>query len=394
MRGHYLQSIGFAVLFPLVFLEALTSSAIDSPLPATDQFLSPAMLGNRTLQSTQPSMSPPTGVTYWNANTRFVGSKQCAACHPAQAKTFHENSMSRALEPIESCQLLKGDVRFSWSIDQYNYLITQRQGKVVYRVTDGKDMLEAPLEYAFGQGKAGQTYVFKKDDVFYETRVSYYSELNGLALTVGAANSKPASLLEAAGRRMDEADTRDCFGCHTTGARVGNTLQLKTYEPGVQCESCHGPGGAHIDSITDGRPAQGSIRSLKGMGPQQANEFCGVCHRTWETVMTMGLRGINNARFPPYRLTNSPCFSVDDPRIACTACHDPHQALVVGDTNYDSKCTACHNLKNASLKKRTCPVGKEACTSCHMPKIPSPEAHHAFRDHWIRIVRAKDGYPD
>lgn len=336
-------------------------------------------------------MPPPTGVNYWNANTRFVGSKQCAVCHPDKAKTFHENSMSRALDRVENAAFLRGDL--TWAVDQYRYLIQRKQGKVIYRVTDGNGVFEAPLEYAFGQGKAGQTYVFTVDGVFYESRVSYYSELNGLDLTVGI-NSKPGNLLEAAGRRMDESDSRNCFGCHTTGARVANSLQLRSYEPGVQCESCHGPGGAHIDSIRDGKPAPGSIRALKGMDPQETNEFCGVCHRTWETVMTMGLRGINNARFPPYRLTNSPCFSLEDRRIACTACHDPHQALIIGDKSYDSKCTACHNEGNASLKKKTCPKGKEACTSCHMPRIETEEAHHAFRDHWFRVVRAKDGYPD
>jgi hypothetical protein len=339
-------------------------------------------------------MAPPTGANYWNAKARFVGSKQCAVCHPAQAKTFHENSMSRALYTVASCFQLQGDIHYTWAVDQFKYSIERKQDAVIYRVTDGKNVFEAPLEYAFGQGMAGQTYVFSVDGSFYETRVSYYADLKGLDLTVGAANAKPATLLDAAGRRMDEVDTRNCFGCHTTGARIANSLQLKSYEPGVQCESCHGPGGSHIDSIKDGKPASGSIRGLKGMNPQQTNEFCGVCHRTWETVMTMGLRGPNNARFPPYRLTNSPCFSVEDRRIACTACHDPHRALVVGDRNYDSKCTACHNTENASLKKKTCPVGKQACTSCHMVRVETPEAHHAFRDHWFRVVRAKDGYPD
>jgi hypothetical protein len=52
------------------------------------------------------------------------------------------------------------------------------------------------------------------------------------------------------------------------------------------------------------------------MDPQETSEMCGVCHRTWETVVTMGLKGINTARFPAYRLTSSPCFSLQDRRIA------------------------------------------------------------------------------
>jgi hypothetical protein len=337
---------------------------------------------------------PPRGDALWNVTSRYIGSKQCAQCHPTQAKHFHENSMSRALEPVDRCKILEGAVHFSFVFGPYTYTIKRSGEKVLYQVADDKDVFVTELMYAFGQGKAGQTYVYNIDGAFYESRVSYYAQLNALDLTVGATESKPSTLREAAGRLMDSTDSNKCFGCHTTGARIGNSLQLKSFEAGVQCESCHGPGGAHVDSIRDGKPAPHTIRSLKGMDPQQANEMCGTCHRTWETVMIMGLKGPNNARFPPYRLTNSACFSLDDRRISCLACHNPHEALVSDDKAYDSKCAACHNASNESIKKKVCPVAKEACTSCHMPRIKNAEAHHSFPDHWIRVARASDAYPD
>lgn len=337
---------------------------------------------------------PPRGIAFWNVTGRYSGSKTCALCHPTQAKHFRDNSMSRALEQVDKCKILGGDIHYRFSFGPYSYSIKRSESKVLYQVTDGKDVFVAELLYAFGQGKAGQTYVYNIDGAFYESRVSYYAELKALDLTVGASESKPSSLREAAGRLMDSADSTKCFGCHTTGARIGNTLQLKSYEAGVQCESCHGPGGAHVDSVRDGKPAPHTIRSLKGMDPQQANEMCGTCHRTWETVMIMGLKGPNNARFPPYRLANSSCFSLDDRRISCLACHNPHGELVSDDRAYDSKCTACHNASNTAIKKRTCLVAKEACTTCHMPRISNAEAHHAFPDHWIRVGRATDPYPD
>lgn len=108
-------------------------------------------------------------------------------------------------------------------------------------------------------GKAGQTYVFQLGGKYRESRVSYYAKLQGLAPTVGAINSAPADLQEAAGPVMKGNDPRSA---------------------------------------------------------QESYEFCGACHRTWEAVMAMGIKGINNARFPAYRLTNSPCLSLDDQRIA------------------------------------------------------------------------------
>ncbi len=343
---------------------------------------------------TTPVPPLPTATNFWNTPGGFVGSARCAFCHVAQAAKFQSNSMSRALEPVDRCEILRGNIKLTFRDAHYTWSITRSGDKVLYKVTDGKEILETPLLFAFGQGKAGQTYVFSIAGEYYESRVSYYAKLKSLDLTVGAINSAPASLQDAAGRVMKGNEPRNCFGCHTTGARLGPALQLTHYENGVQCEACHGPGSAHVNEISQGRANSGTIRSLRGMTPQESNEFCGACHRTWETVMMMGIKGINNARFPAYRLTSSPCFSLDDKRISCTACHDPHGPLVTEDRFYDAKCTACHNTANLSLKKKICPVAKQDCTSCHMQRVEPAESHHAFPDHWIRIVRGKTDYPD
>src|SRR5213075_2918170 len=183
---------------------------------------------------------------------------------------------------------------------------------------------------------------------------------------------------------MTPGETRDCFGCHTTGARRGNELRLEHYENGVQCEDCHGPGAAHIAGISDGEPKPGTIRSLKGLKAEEMNDVCGSCHRTWQTIMLLKIRGASNVRFQPYRLTNSPCFLSGDSRIACAARHDPHGPLVEEAAFYDSKCKACHNPENAAIRKRSCKVAQQSCVTCHMPRYEVPGSHHSFADHWIR----------
>src|SRR5215467_12513466 len=72
----------------------------------------------------------------WPAQGEYVGSKQCAVCHPKQSEGFHSNSMSRALEPIENCEILKRNPRMEWTDGQYHYRIEQTGPSYLYRVSD------------------------------------------------------------------------------------------------------------------------------------------------------------------------------------------------------------------------------------------------------------------
>src|SRR5690606_11455270 len=109
-------------------------------------------------------------------------------------------------------------------------------------------------------------------------------------------------------------------------------------------------------------------------------------------------KGVDNVRFQPFRLVNSKCYDPEDARIRCAACHDPHEDPRRDVRFYDDKCLACHTQGSAAVaavaKAPACPVGKEDCSSCHMPKIEVPGSHFSFSDHSIRIVRPGDAYPN
>jgi hypothetical protein len=127
-------------------------------------------------------------------------------------------------------------------------------------------------------------------------------------------------------------------------------------------------------------------------------QFCGSCHRSWIQVQMMGIRGVENVRFQPYRIFNSKCYDHQDKRISCTACHNPHEELVTDASYYDSRCIACHQLVKRPTapgrKALICPKARQNCASCHMPKTELPGAHYKFTDHQIRIVRPGDPYPN
>jgi hypothetical protein len=242
-----------------------------------------------------------------------------------------------------------------------------------------------------GLGAAGQTYIFEKDGKYFESYVSYYRALDGLDITIGD-RPNAANLMDAAGRALGPVETAECFACHATDSVRGNRFVEESFTPGVQCEACHGPTASHVAGIRKGDLQSAAMKKLGGMTAEESAQFCGQCHRTWAYVASHGPHNTGNVRFQPYRLTLSKCFDADDRRIACTACHNPHQNVETVAANYDRTCQACHAAGGKAAAK-ICKVSARDCSSCHMPKIELPGSHHKFTDHDIRIV-AQGTYPD
>ena len=277
---------------------------------------------------------------------------------------------------------------YTWTVT------TAADGKSTYSVTDGTNTVSLPIHWAFGAG--AQTWVFDQNGKFYESIVSFYPGENALGITTGDESLTPQTLEEAMGRELTPMDVKLCFGCHATGAVTEHQLTLATLHPGVTCAHCHQGSLDHAADATAG-DFSSTPQHLKDLSSESISNFCGQCHRTWETVVRNGWRGLPDVRFQPYRLANSRCFNGTDPRISCIACHDPHKDLVRDDLFYDTKCLACHApaaKPTSTAKAKACPVGKAKCVSCHMPKTTLPGGHLHFTDHQIRIVKAGEPFPD
>jgi hypothetical protein len=320
------------------------------------------------------------------------GALQCATCHSVEAKPQGFTSMAHALELASKSGILNSHEILTFKDAKYSYRIEHHEDQILYSVSDGTDTFQAQIEWAFGFGRAGQTYVYRKDGNFYESRVSFYGELNGLDFTIGVQNKKPSNIVEAAGRLMSEPEKPSCFGCHATNARIGNQLTLDKLVPGVQCERCHGSAERHVASMTQGDKTDSSMKRLGAMTTEETSNFCGQCHRTWEEIAGGPKLGVLSVRFQPYRLTESKCYDSDDSRISCTACHNPHREVDAVTKDYDSKCQACH--AGSKPTARACHVAQTNCVSCHMPRVEMPGSHHQFTDHRIRVVKANAPYPE
>ena len=319
----------------------------------------------------------------------------CAPCHRAETQTFSRAGMARTLASAANSRVLRTHPKLTGQIGQYSYEIVRAGDESVLTVSDGRRNLRAPLDWAFGAGVSAQTFAYRLDGQWYESRVSYYSVLAGLDLTIGAPNAAPPSLLEAAGHLSKPLDMGKCFGCHATNVVKSPALDLSGMIGGVQCERCHGPSEAHLRAVRTGGPAA-SMRKLGGMTTEETSDFCGQCHRTWAEIAAEGPHGIQNVRFQPYRLANSKCYDAEDPRIRCTACHNPHRELETSADAYDAKCAVCHSAaaRRTKASAHLCRVGTRDCAACHMPQLELPGAHRKFTDHRIRIARADEPYPD
>lgn len=343
----------------------------------------------------------------------FVGTKECARCHPKIAATQIETPMARAASLPSESTALREHERLSQQTGPYTFTISKEEAARIYTVSDGGRSISEPLGWAFGLSNKGQTYVLQRNGAFYESRMSFFTTLESLDLTPGHSPKPPPTLDQALGQRLDPDTVRRCFGCHTTAATTRAGFDPSHLVLGVDCEACHGPGAKHADLMDAEKNAEGrqAIFDPGSLGPVAKVDFCGACHRTSFDVFETKTKGVERVRFQPYRLEQSRCWGDGDARLTCVACHDPHQPLNHDPAAYDAKCLACHALSHWQKRARqdrpasggpapqghagkACPRASKNCVTCHMPRVNFPAMHSPFTDHRIRIARANSPFPD
>lgn len=313
--------------------------------------------------------------------------------------------MANTVMPAGKSEVLRSHPKMNFVVGPYRYEIRAEAMGSTYSVTDGKRTADATLLWAFGTGKVGQSYLFKKEDgSFYEARVTYFDSLNDLNFTPSRALASPVDLEEAMYRPVSAAEIDRCFSCHSTGAVIGNTFNEANLIPGVSCEACHGAGTKHIASAeaakVAGLPdaARGTIFNAAQLSPADSVDFCGACHSTFWDVKLSGAKGVTTVKSQPYRLEGSKCWGKGNARLTCIACHNPHEPVQHEASAYDGVCMGCHHSasskQSAEHSMRTCPINSKNCISCHMPKVYVPEMHYKFTDHRIRIAREGETYPE
>jgi len=315
-------------------------------------------------------------------------------------------SMARAAFRAADSEQLKAHPDLTLQLGPYAYELLTKNGTAQFTVSNGAESTTKSLEWAVGDGRFGQTYVYREQGRYYEAQLSFYTRLNGLGTTTG--HMDPKTMETAAGGLTTPIMITQCFGCHSTASTTNGRFDPDGATMGVTCEACHGPGAQHVVVESQGMESQemgatggtgSSIMNPAKLDPGDSVDFCGACHRTTADALLSGLaKGVGSVRMQPYRLEKSKCWGGGDARLTCIACHDPHVQVVSDPGSYDSRCLACHVSKGAKTdaahRAAACKVSTKDCVTCHMPKMEVPGTYTTFTDHWIRIAREGAANPE
>jgi DmsE family decaheme c-type cytochrome len=225
------------------------------------------------------------------------------------------------------------------------------------------------------------------------------------AATTTSARAAAPTPAPAAAQATGFVGDETCTTCHEPeGKSLRGTLHGKAQnartpaaKTGQSCETCHGPGQAHVDT---GDKAK--IKRFNAMSAKDVNATCLTCHSTGSHAQWHG--GVHDAR----NLSSASCHSVHNPKseraqlktvtavqtcetchkqeamkvkksghmpvregkMDCTTCHTPHgstnvRMLKVGNT-INETCASCHSEKRGPFLHDHA-AGRESCATCHDP---------------------------
>ena len=344
-------------------------------------------------------------------NSGFVGSKACYGCHTGIYRSFEKTDMARSMTAAAewSTELLPPQASVTQIGTGRTFQVFHNAGAWHQKESEPRLFtVEHSLEYAVGSGTNGLTFLIRRGNYLFQAPLSYYSKAKIWHFSPGYEHMDLGF-----GRSVPQ----ECINCHAGRAspvnnRPGAFENPPFQELAIGCENCHGPGGAHVQSL--GKEA-GSIVNPGKLPSRLAENICMNCHQSGDARVLQA--GKNFSDFHPgdwlldtavilkrpsqtreqqesdllehsSAMEASRCFRESKGKLGCLTCHDPHvQPRVTEVAGYfRSKCLTCHNEQSCKL-----PVDVRAghsppndCAGCHMPKRGVQQiSHSALTNHRI-----------
>lgn len=359
--------------------------------------------------------------------TSYAGSFSCRECHESFYQKWAPSHHGKAMQPVtpefvkENLTPLAQPI----TIGKKRYSIDLVARKCSEISEDGKTT-RYPMLHVLG-GK----------NVFYFLTLLDKGKLQVLPLAYNVqdrawyntTDSMIRHFIAAGDQALDWHDpmltfNTACFSCHVSQLAKNYDVTNDVYrtvwrEPGISCESCHGPGDAH-NRVCRALPAGVAPTNLcltiwRTFTPEQVNSACAPCHAKMHPLTSAFVPG--ESYFDHYDLVclENTDFSADgrdlgenytytlwlmNPcaqkgKLSCTHCHTSSGRYRFATNDVNQACASCHADKVRRIMAHTRhPAQGETgkCISCHMPatqfagmrrsdhsqRPPCPEAAERF----------------
>ena len=224
------------------------------------------------------------------ASSAYVDARACVECHSEIARAYASTGMAQTFSR-PSPENTKED--YSAASDIYHapsdshYAMIRRGGEYFQRRwqigMDGKpiNVEEMRIDYVVGSGTRLRAYLHRTErGMLIEMPLGWYPD-PGWAMVPGSDNAHPFTRRYVSYR---------CMGCHNAYPSIPAGHEEPGAEPvysgqmpeGIDCQRCHGPGGAHIEEVRRKGATPASVRASivnpARLSPRLQMDTCMQCH--------------------------------------------------------------------------------------------------------------------
>jgi tetratricopeptide (TPR) repeat protein len=351
--------------------------------------------------------------------TAYSGSESCKPCHEKFYQLWHDSYHGLAMQPVTGSFIRE-------NIHAFNKTI--RVGTDTFEVAmegDSLFFIEKQASGAISRYPAVHTMGGKY--IYYFLTPISGGRLQVLPLAYDCDTDSWYNNPESGVRHFENIEdapldwmshlytfNTTCYNCHVSQLETNYNLEENTYnttwrEPGINCETCHGPSYDHIVACVEAGegnvPDDLKIVRTGTFTPEQHNSACGSCHAKAGVIAQsfepgamfydyFDLVTLENPDFyadgrdlgENYTMTSwemNKCAAESD--MHCVTCHTSSGRYRFSGENANDACMPCHSDKVNNVSSHTFhkPDSEGSkCISCHMPKTTfarMDRSDHSFR---------------